>query len=95
MGKQALADKLIGILVTSLPKDSAELQVAVDSNDWGKVATVAHRMKGSAANMGAEPLSSAAATLESAARATESAKIAESWFTLQQQIALVLTELGR
>ncbi len=93
LGKQELADKLVQLLLSGLPKDALEIQNAIDSKDMKQVATLSHRLKGAAANMCADTLSSAAAALESAARHHDSEVLPTSWFTLQQQIDLVLQEL--
>lgn len=95
MGKQELADRLVGILVSGLPKDASEIQSALETGDLPRVAAVSHRLKGAAANMCAASLSSAAAALEKVARASDVERVPDSWFILQQQIALVLEELRR
>jgi HPt (histidine-containing phosphotransfer) domain-containing protein len=95
LGKQELADRLVGILVNGLPKDSVEIQTALETGDLPRVAAVSHRLKGAAANMCAPTLSSAAAALEQAARTSDVERVPDSWLMLQQQIELVLEELRR
>lgn len=98
MGKQEFAERLLELLVTELPKDSAEIQEAVDRGDFECAARLAHRLKGAAANMCAEDLSRAAALMEQRARASAAA-VSEadgflgSWEELQRQIQLVIQEL--
>jgi HPt (histidine-containing phosphotransfer) domain-containing protein len=95
MGKRELVDRLIQMLAQGLPKDSNEIRAAMDAGDLDRIAILSHRMKGAAANMCADPLSSAAAALETAARERNTTNVPQSWFTLQQQIDLVLQELTR
>jgi HPt (histidine-containing phosphotransfer) domain-containing protein len=94
MGKQELADKLVHLLVNGLPKDSSELQTALEAGDMERVAKVSHRLKGAAANMCADSLSRAAADLEQAAKNSHCTNVPDSWLTLQRQIDLVLKELA-
>lgn len=95
MGKLELVDRLVKILADGLPRDSAEIEAAVDSQDLERVATLAHRLKGAAANMCAERLASAAAGLEQAARVFDAARISESWLELRQEIGLLTEALKR
>lgn len=70
LGDQALAHKLIGALVVRLPTELQSLVDAIHSSDWQVAARLAHRLKGTAANMAAAPLAEAAAKLESEARSS-------------------------
>jgi HPt (histidine-containing phosphotransfer) domain-containing protein len=93
MGKLELAERLVKILSEGLPSDLLDLQSAMDSGDIAKVASLAHRMKGTAANMCAERLSNAAADLERAARSSDLQVVAGSWLGLQQEIGVLLEAL--
>ena len=95
LGKLELVDRLVKILVDGLPRDSAEIEAAVDSQDMERVATLAHRLKGAAANMCAERLAWAAAGLEQAARVFDAEGMSESWHGLRQEIGLLLEALKR
>jgi HPt (histidine-containing phosphotransfer) domain-containing protein len=95
MGKLELAERLVKILSEGLPSDLLDLQSAMDSGDIAKVASLAHRMKGTAANMYAERLSNAAANLERAARSSDLQVVADSWLGLQQEIGVLMEALKR
>jgi len=95
MGKLELVDRLVRILADGLPKDTAEIEAAVEADDIDRVASLAHRLKGAAANMCAERVSSAAAGLEQAARVCDAEGISESWYGLRQEVGLLLEALKR
>lgn len=95
MGKLELVDRLVRILAEGLPRDTAEIEAAVDSEEIDRVASLAHRLKGAAANMCAERLSLAAAGLEQAARVCDAEGISESWHGLQREAGLLLEALKR
>ncbi len=95
MGKLELAERLVKILAEGLPSDLINLQSAMDSGDIAKVASLAHRMKGTAANMCAERLSNAAANLERAARSSDLEFASGSWLGVQQEISVLLEALKR
>ncbi|HEV3302641.1 MAG TPA: response regulator [Planctomycetaceae bacterium] len=68
LGKPELADKLLVKLHARLGTDLYEIKLAVDAGDCEQIARCAHRLKGAAANLSAEPLRTAAADLESLGR---------------------------
>ena len=68
LGKPELADKLLVKLHARLGTDLYEIKLAVDAGDCEQIARCAHRLKGAAANLSAEPLRTAAADPESLGR---------------------------
>jgi HPt (histidine-containing phosphotransfer) domain-containing protein len=86
MGNASLAEKLISVLLVSLPRDKSALQSAIDDGDLATTASVAHRLRGAASNVGANPLSEAAKELEQSAKATSVSDVQERWQTLAEHI---------
>ena len=68
LGKAELADKLLAKLHARLGTDLNEIKAAVDAGDCEQLARCAHRLKGAAANLSAEPLRAVAAHLETLGR---------------------------
>lgn len=95
LGKIELAERLVKILADGLPNDLLALQNAIDNGDIAKVASLAHRLKGSTSNMCAERLSNAAANLERAARSSDREAVVDSWVGVQQEIGFLLEALRR
>jgi HPt (histidine-containing phosphotransfer) domain-containing protein len=69
LGKRELAQRVLNRFQKQLTDDVVSLQHALDTGDQAVLATVAHRVKGAAANVAAHRLHERAATLEEAARA--------------------------
>ncbi|MFZ4618829.1 MAG: response regulator, partial [Rectinemataceae bacterium] len=68
MGDRKLARELMSAFLSDLPVLVAQLGAAVNSGDGKEIRKMAHRLKGSAGNMGGEALYSYAAELEAAVR---------------------------
>jgi signal transduction histidine kinase/DNA-binding response OmpR family regulator/HPt (histidine-containing phosphotransfer) domain-containing protein len=64
MGKQDLARRLIGKFLAQASTDVQELQTAIHEPDAARLRLVAHRLKGSAANVSAEAVRETASRLE-------------------------------
>jgi signal transduction histidine kinase/CheY-like chemotaxis protein len=64
LGKAELADKLLVKLHARLGTDLYEIKAAIDAGDSEQLARCAHRLKGAAANLSAEPLRAVSADLE-------------------------------
>ena len=60
--------RLLTVFIGETGKDIAELTAALDRRDPARVAAVAHRLKGSAATMGAEPMRAEAERIEAFGR---------------------------
>ncbi len=82
MGDRDLARELMAAFLSDLPVLVAQLGAAVHSGDGKEVRKMAHRLKGSAGNMGGEALSSFAAELEAAARSGDNS----SFLRLMEEI---------
>jgi len=68
LGKRDLAEKLVAKLQSRLPEDLNEIEEVVEKGDAERLAALAHRLKGAAANLAADPLRHAAAALETMGR---------------------------
>jgi HPt (histidine-containing phosphotransfer) domain-containing protein len=68
LGKRALAEKLIAKLHSRLPEDVHKIECALDDDDFESLASLAHRLKGAASYVSAEPIRRAAERLETLAR---------------------------
>ncbi|MDB5842085.1 MAG: hypothetical protein JWQ23_4037 [Herminiimonas sp.] len=67
-GKHALLQQLAHLLLQDLPDAVAEIRAAVDADDAVQVERAAHRLRGAAVTVSAEPLADAAYKLEQAGR---------------------------
>ncbi len=86
LGNSALVEKLRIAFLSSLPSERHLLQDAIEICDLSSVARIAHKLRGTASNMCAIPLSEAAHQVERVARNNEIDLIAERWWDLNQQI---------
>ncbi len=67
-GQPELITRLLHVFQAETQKDIDSLEAALAAHDSCKVATLAHRLKGSAATIGAEPLRMEAAQIEGLGR---------------------------
>lgn len=67
-GKVSVQQRLLQIFLEATPKDLAALELAISDRDSTRVRHYAHRIKGSAANLGAVAMSAIAGELEEMAR---------------------------
>jgi PAS domain S-box-containing protein len=93
-GKRALLRQLVQLLLQDLPETLAGLESALAANDARQVERSAHRLRGAAFTVCAEPLAAAAAELELAARNAELARMQEGFGELQARAAELATELN-
>ena len=63
-GQPELIPRLLHVFQAEAQKDIDGLEAALDAHDFTKVAMLAHRLKGSAATIGAEPMKIEAAQIE-------------------------------
>ncbi len=68
LGNRDLPKKLLAKFHARLPEEVSQLASAVNAGDSALVASLAHRIKGAAANLSAEPLREVAAELEALGR---------------------------
>ena len=69
LGNRELPKKLLAKFHARLPQELTQIAAAVTAGDSAQVSALAHRLKGAAANLSAEPLREAAAELELLGRA--------------------------
>jgi PAS domain S-box-containing protein len=93
-GKHALLKQLVQLLLQDLPPTLAALESALAAGDLLAVERTAHRLRGAAFTVCAEPLAAAADTLEQSARNQEAARLDGAWRTLQARAAELNTELA-
>jgi CheY-like chemotaxis protein len=92
-GKRTLLRQLVQLLLQDLPQALAELESALAADDARQIERTAHRLRGAAFTVCAEPLAAAAGELELAARNAESARMQEGVAQLQARAAELTTEL--
>jgi PAS domain S-box-containing protein len=92
-GKRSLLRQLVQLLLQDLPDTLAGLASALAANDARLVERTAHRLRGAAFTVCAEPLAAAAAELELAARKAETAGMQEAAGGLEARAAELATEL--
>jgi PAS domain S-box-containing protein len=92
-GKRTLLRQLVQLLLQDLPDTLAGLASALSANDARLVERTAHRLRGAAFTVCAEPLAAAAAELELAARNADTARMQEAAGGLKARAAELTTEL--
>jgi len=85
--KPALLRQLLGVFLRELPASLAELDDAVARGDAGHVERVAHRLRGSATTLSADPLAHATGKLEQCARRGELAAMPDLMEQLRERAA--------
>lgn len=68
LGNQELAGRVLDKLADTLAQEQTRLNAALATSDFEQLVNVAHRLKGTAANTGAEALCQAAERLEAIAQ---------------------------
>jgi PAS domain S-box-containing protein len=86
-GKHSLLKQLAQMLVQDLPPTLAELESALAASDLRAVERTAHRLRGAAFTVCAEPLAAAAGTLEQTARNNDAGQLDGAWRALQARAA--------
>lgn len=94
MGNQALATKLAGVFLSTLPKEQRALQSAFETNNLDEVRRIAHRVQGTAKNICAVPLAKAAFHVEHAAEQRDLASLDTHLESLKIQVEAILDELA-
>jgi CheY-like chemotaxis protein/HPt (histidine-containing phosphotransfer) domain-containing protein len=93
-GKHALLKQLAQLLLQDLPPTLAGLESTLAASDLQAVERTAHRLRGAAFTVCAEPLAAAADILERTARNKESGRLDSAWRTLQARAAELSIELA-
>lgn len=96
-GKIAVQQQLLKIFIDKIPKDLVALETAISAIDTSQVQYYAHRLKGSAANVGVPAMSALAEELEQIAQQESMAGASELldslWHVLERVQAYVKSEI--
>jgi PAS domain S-box-containing protein len=93
-GKRTLLRQLVQLLLQDLPETLAALEAALAAGDARLVERTAHRLRGAAFTVCAEPLAAAAAGLELAARDADPARMQVEAGELQARATELTAELN-
>ncbi len=93
LGNLALVTRLINEFEREIGAQVARVEQAVGSGNTTEIAAASHSLKGSAANLSADELSSHAGALEAAARRGAAPDAAESCHELRRQFERCLSSL--
>ncbi|MEQ1831380.1 MAG: Hpt domain-containing protein [Pirellula sp.] len=94
MGNQALSEKLIAAAVSNFPAEMLLLEQAIQSGNMAITARLSHRMRGTAANICAVPMSQSAHGLEQAAVQNQPELVLEKWIEFQKQVEALMDQLA-
>lgn len=83
MGDRDVALELLTQAVQRLPADVWEIEQALEAHDAHQIHMLAHKMKGGAGNLAAEPLQTTCAALEAAAAGEQWDDIQQNYVSLQ------------
>ncbi len=84
-GKQEVLNRTLQKFMDLCRGQVAAMERAMETGDWEPIAKDAHRIKGGAANLTADPLSRSAAALEKAAREKQPEEVQSAFEDLQKQ----------
>jgi signal transduction histidine kinase/DNA-binding response OmpR family regulator/HPt (histidine-containing phosphotransfer) domain-containing protein len=91
-GNAVLVRQIVEMFIERTPQELDELEESVARSDAAAVSANAHRLKGGAATLSAEPLSVAAAALEEAGRSGSLAKAPEQFERVRQEFERFLVQ---
>ncbi|QOL49063.1 PAS domain S-box protein [Massilia litorea] len=94
-GKLTLLKQLAALFLQDLPDSLAELQLAIAAGDMRAIERLAHRLRGAAFTVSAEPLAEAANRLEQIGKNREPGRVQEAVRDLQARAAELTTELAQ
>ena len=94
MGNSALVEKLLDTFLDTLPSEKNSLREAIEKDDLTSVSRIAHKLRGTASNMCAIPLSDAALEVEQAARNNQSDLVNQRWSDLDIQLEKLMDALA-
>jgi PAS domain S-box-containing protein len=92
-GKLTLLKQLAHLFLEDMPNALADLQLAIDAGDMRAIERLAHRLRGAAFTVSAEPLAEAANQLEQIGKNQELDRVQEAASQLQARAAELVTEL--
>ncbi|HEU5436555.1 MAG TPA: response regulator, partial [Telluria sp.] len=93
-GKVTLLKQLAGLFLQDLPGTLSDLQLAIASGDARGIERLAHRLRGAAFTISAEPLAESANRLEQIGKNKEFDRVQEAVRELQARAAELATELA-
>ena len=82
LGGLQLVQEISALAITTIGRDVEELAQAIQAEDWSGVRRLSHRMKGAAANSGAQRMSALAARMEDQAEVQASGPVSYTHLTL-------------
>ncbi len=85
LNNNTIANKVIDLFKTDTPKTIEQLEVAINQNEVEKVGMIAHKLKGSVANLGGIALAVLAQRIEKAGKNNDIEEIKELWPNLKPQ----------
>jgi two-component system sensor histidine kinase/response regulator len=94
-GDRELLEELAHLFTDEWPKSAAEIEVALKVGDATLLERLAHGLKGAAANVGAERLSTAALEMEKVSAARYLKCIPAQWEIVKEEAAALLEEFER
>merc|ERR1712000_564986 len=77
LGGLELVQEISALASTTIGRDTEELAQAIQAEDWPQVRRLCHRMKGAAANSGAQRMSAIAARMEDQAEVQAPGQVKE------------------
>src|SRR5208282_3604541 len=92
-GDRALLDELLGLFAEECQKTIKGIREAFNTRDARLLERLAHTVKGSAANLGANDVSKAASALEKKARAGDPSDTVEQIAALEREVERLMPEL--
>ncbi|MCP4409814.1 MAG: response regulator [Gammaproteobacteria bacterium] len=95
MGDEALIKTVVEIFLSDMVQQFDSLASAVSEEDTGQITALAHKIKGSSANVGAMALSAQALPMEDAGRSGKLEQIDQGLAALKQQFTQLRTVMER
>ena len=77
LGGLELVQEISALAITNIGRDMEELAQAIQAEDWSEVRQLSHRMKGAAANSGAQRMSAMVARMEDQAEVQAPGQVKE------------------
>jgi CheY-like chemotaxis protein/HPt (histidine-containing phosphotransfer) domain-containing protein/anti-sigma regulatory factor (Ser/Thr protein kinase) len=91
MNNEAIAQKLLDLFKTDTPKTIQQLEEAISLNKTDDAGKLAHKLKGSVANIGGLDLADLASKIEVAGREDDMTKVQELWPNIRSEYNKLLS----
>ncbi len=92
---EKLIKKLVMLFLDDLPQLMKDLKQNIETNNLEEIMAVAHRIKGSSANLGAISVSEVSAVIERASKDNDLNNIIENMHKLEEQVELLMDGLQK